>query len=181
MPHVRKILPIAALAALSLAAPVGGAEEPDSSEREQLVEEILEARKETRYWQKVMQRKQKIPRVGARLLQTFSTASLERALANSRERTKRVRRAAKDPPHERQFRCIHRHEGAWDANTGNGYYGGLQMDSSFQRTYGRWLLRTKGRAHRWTPIEQIWVGERALREGRGFYPWPVAARRCGLI
>jgi hypothetical protein len=51
----------------------------------------------------------------------------------------------------------------------------------FQRDYGRRLLRRKGRAHRWTPLEQIWVGERALREGRGFHPWPVAARRCGLI
>ena len=28
--------------------------------------------------------------------------------------------------------CIHAREGAWNANTGNGYYGGLQM------TYG-WL------------------------------------------
>ena len=26
------------------------------------------------------------------------------------------------------FLCIHRYEGAWNSNTGNGYYGGLQMD-----------------------------------------------------
>ncbi|HXH87243.1 MAG TPA: hypothetical protein VNI55_01370, partial [Gaiellaceae bacterium] len=26
------------------------------------------------------------------------------------------------------FLCIHRYEGAWNANTGNGYFGGLQMD-----------------------------------------------------
>ena len=26
------------------------------------------------------------------------------------------------------FLCIHRYEGSWDANTGNGYYGGLQID-----------------------------------------------------
>jgi hypothetical protein len=25
------------------------------------------------------------------------------------------------------FMCIHRYEGAWDAATGNGYYGGLQF------------------------------------------------------
>jgi hypothetical protein len=27
----------------------------------------------------------------------------------------------------------------------------------------------------------MWIAERALRAGRGFYPWPLAARRCGLI
>src|SRR4051812_14293335 len=27
--------------------------------------------------------------------------------------------------------CIHSGEGSWTANTGNGYYGGLQMDYSF--------------------------------------------------
>jgi hypothetical protein len=27
----------------------------------------------------------------------------------------------------------------------------------------------------------MWVAERALRAGRGFYPWPNTARMCGLI
>jgi hypothetical protein len=27
--------------------------------------------------------------------------------------------------------CIHKNEGAWNANTGNGYYGGLQMTSGW--------------------------------------------------
>ena len=31
--------------------------------------------------------------------------------------------------------CIHSHEGAWDANTGNGYYGGLQADMEFMSAY----------------------------------------------
>ena len=39
------------------------------------------------------------------------------------------------------FSCIHRYEGAWTSNTGNGYYGGLQMDLEFQRLYGRRLPR----------------------------------------
>ena len=26
-----------------------------------------------------------------------------------------------------QAQCIHRHEGSWSANTGNGYYGGMQF------------------------------------------------------
>ena len=69
----------------------------------------------------------------------------------------------------------------WATRTGNGYYGGLQMDISFQRTYGPELLRTKGTADRWTPYEQMWVAERAYRSGRGYYPWPNTARSCGLI
>ena len=85
------------------------------------------------------------------------------------------------PPHKRQWLCIHGYEGRWTSNTGNGYYGGLQMDLSFMRTYGRDLLRRKGTADHWTPLEQIWVAERAYRSGRGFYPWPNTARACGLI
>ena len=30
-------------------------------------------------------------------------------------------------------------------------------------------------------IRERWTAEKALRAGRGFYPWPVAANRCGLI
>jgi hypothetical protein len=37
--------------------------------------------------------------------------------------------------------CIHRYEGSWGAATGNGYYGGLQMDLSFQRSYAPKVLR----------------------------------------
>ena len=84
------------------------------------------------------------------------------------------------PPRRSAWMCIHRHEGAWtDPNPP--YYGGLQMDISFQRTYGRELLRRKGTADKWTPLEQIWVAHKAHRSGRGFYPWPNTARYCGLI
>jgi hypothetical protein len=85
------------------------------------------------------------------------------------------------PPRLRDWLCIHRGEGAWNSNTGNGYYGGMQMDRQFQRTYGPELYRRKGTANNWTPLEQIWVSERAYSSGRGFYPWPTTARRCGLI
>jgi hypothetical protein len=85
------------------------------------------------------------------------------------------------PAHRLEWLCIHRFEGSWTAHTGNGYYGGLQMDLSFQRTYGAKLLRKKGTADRWTPLEQMWVAEKAYRSGRGFYPWPNTARYCGLI
>jgi len=85
------------------------------------------------------------------------------------------------PPHLSQWLCIHRYEGSWTANTGNGYYGGLQMDLGFQRAYGYRLLRVKGTADRWSPLEQMWVAERAHRSGRGFAPWPNTARMCGLL
>jgi Transglycosylase-like domain len=77
--------------------------------------------------------------------------------------------------------CIHRGEGAWTSNTGNGFYGGLQMDLGFQETYGPELLRAKGTADRWTPAEQIMVARRARDSGRGYGPWPNTARVCGLL
>jgi hypothetical protein len=55
------------------------------------------------------------------------------------------------------------------------------MDLSFQRTYGGELLRSKGTADNWSPVEQMWVAERAHRSGRGFTPWPNTARYCGLL
>jgi 5-methylcytosine-specific restriction endonuclease McrA len=85
------------------------------------------------------------------------------------------------PPHYLAWMCIHGGEGAWTSATGNGFYGGLQMDYGFMSTYGGDLLRTKGTANNWTPLEQMWVAERAYQSGRGFYPWPATARNCGLI
>jgi hypothetical protein len=100
-------------------------------------------------------------------------------------RAERARRRAARPPHLHAWLCIHRHERdpaqGWATQTGNGYYGGLQMDLGFQRRYGGHLLQRKGTADRWTRLEQMWVAERAYRAGRGFYPWPNTARACGLI
>lgn len=84
------------------------------------------------------------------------------------------------PPHYNEWLCIHRYEGSWD-DPGAPYYGGLQMDWGFMRAYGGWLLDSKGTADNWTPLEQMWVAERAYRAGRGFYPWPNTAHYCGLI
>ena len=97
-----------------------------------------------------------------------------------RLRARRAWRRAMNPPHEAAWRCIQRYEGSWN-DTGAPYYGGLQMDLSFQQAYGPDLLRRKGTADNWTPVEQMWVAERAYRAGRGFYPWPNTARACGLI
>jgi hypothetical protein len=95
-------------------------------------------------------------------------------------RAERAHPAASRPPYRSAWLCIQRHEGAW-TDAGAPYYGGLQMDLSFQRTHAPALLRRKGTANRWTPLEQMWVAERALRRGTGFYPWPNAARLCGLL
>jgi hypothetical protein len=80
---------------------------------------------------------------------------------------------------QQAFLCIHSHEGSWSANTGNGYYGGLQMDYGFQRTYGREFLAAFGTADNWPPWMQITVAIRAYLSGRGFGPWPNTSRLCG--
>ena len=75
-----------------------------------------------------------------------------------RGRAVKAERAAQNPPHRRAWLCIHRFERhpeqGWATRTGNGYYGGLQMDISFQRTYGGELLRRKGTANRWTRLNR---------------------------
>jgi hypothetical protein len=121
-------------------------------------------------------------------------ARLTRRLAASEKARRRERRAYHRrlravihstvlPGHwlERSFLCIHAGEGAWGAATGNGYYGGLQMDLSFQRSYGGWALRVFGTANRWPASVQVATAIRAYTAGRGFYPWPNTARACGLI
>lgn len=172
-------LVLALVGSLALAAPSGaGATASFDPETVALVEEIRKHRAQTWHRQRVM---------GIRLTRT---AYLERrvgsldaltSLRNTwRARAQRARKRLTKPPHRSAWLCIHRYEGAWnDPNAP--YYGGLQMDITFQRTYGRYLLRRKGTANRWTPAEQMWTAEKALRAGRGFYPWPNTARRCGLL
>ena len=80
---------------------------------------------------------------------------------------------------EDAFNCIHRYEGGWGAATGNGYYGGLQMDYSFMRSYGPEYLRAIGTANHWPRSVQIAVGIRGYL-ARGFSPWPNTRRACGL-
>lgn len=134
---------------------------------------IRKFRRKTWYWQRVM---------GVHTTRRLSSAAFEplERLDGWRRLAARTWRRAKNPPHKRQWLCIHRYEGAWrDPNPP--YYGGLQMDVQFQRTYGAVIFRLKGTADHWTPLEQMWVAERAHRSGRGFYPWPNTARYCGLL
>jgi len=83
------------------------------------------------------------------------------------------------PAHYREWLCIHSHEGAWDANTGNGYYGGLQFGWSewmkFGASYGYPVPASNA-----SPMQQMWAAERYWKIA-GFYPWPNTARYCGLI
>ena len=130
-------------------------------------------RHETWRWQRTM---------GDRLTRSLNNppADVLAKIALWKQVATHTRRRAQNPPHRREWLCIHRLEGSWtDPNPP--YYGGLQMDLSFQRRYGRHLLDRKGTADHWTPLEQMWVAEQAHRAGRGFYPWPNTARYCGLI
>jgi len=150
-----------------------------SAARARSVRFIRHHRDATWTWQRVMGRP-RTPYLGD-AESSQSPLLHERLRELWRGRSKRSYRRAANPPRLQEWLCIHGYEGPWDANTGNGYYGGLQMDLEFQRTYAPGLLRRKGTANNWTPLEQIWVAERAYRSGRGFFPWPNTARFCELI
>ncbi|MDX6481027.1 MAG: Transglycosylase-like domain [Gaiellaceae bacterium] len=87
-------------------------------------------------------------------------------------------RLATNPPKLDAWYCIHHYEGSW-ADPNAPYWGGLQMDLNFQAAYGPWLLRHKGTADHWSPLQQIWAGVRAWRV-RGFEPWSTTAHACGV-
>ena len=142
-----------------------------------LLQRITVQRDETWRWQRVMHRA-RTP-LSRNVLRTRSVAYRAWALRVWRRRAQAARRLALHPPHRQQWICIHHYEGSWKDPAGP-YYGGLQMDLQFQATYGRALLRRKGTADHWTPLEQMWVAERAYA-ARGFRPWPNTARYCGLI
>lgn len=74
--------------------------------------------------------------------------------------------------------CVHEHEGAWNSNTGNGYYGGMQFDSA------SWLANGGGsyasRADLASPHDQLLVAYHYWQSS-GWNPWPNTARMCGLL
>lgn len=76
--------------------------------------------------------------------------------------------------------CIHRHEGAMDAATGNGYEGGWQFlrstwTSVGGRVYpdGHWASEARPREQ----LYRVWLVYR--RDGNSFREWGTA-RLCGL-
>jgi hypothetical protein len=74
---------------------------------------------------------------------------------------------------------VHSYEGAWTSNTGNGYYGGFQMNIGFQAAYGPWMLHHFGTANRWPKSGQLYASWKAWKV-RGWQPWPNTALMCGL-
>jgi len=148
--------------------------------REYQTRRIERATTRRRYWLRVMHRPAPPPVAD---LARLELPQLRRAADWQWRRARGLARTAHHPPHLVAWRCIQRYEtgGSWRTNTGNGYYGGLQMDRSFQLAYGAWLYRTKGTAEHWTPVEQMWTAERAHASGRGFTPWPNTARACGVL
>ena len=81
--------------------------------------------------------------------------------------------------------CVHEHEGAWNSDTGNGYYGGMQFSES------SWLANGGGKyapyAYEASPHDQLLVAYHywdagVSGPGRGSWaPWPNTARMCGLL
>ena len=188
MRQLRPLLIVLLASALSLAGAIGASAgepaepspslEPAAPSEPALTHQEIQAlidryRHRTWHWQRVMGRP-------VTLTLQHPPAEPTARIQVWKQISARTQQVAQHPPHAREWACIHRFEGSWtDPNAP--YYGGLQMDLGFQRTYGRYLLRNKGTAEHWTPLEQMWVAERALRSGRGFYPWPNTARYCGLI
>jgi hypothetical protein len=82
-------------------------------------------------------------------------------------------------PHYSSWMCIHSHEGSW-TDSGDPYWGGLQMDRGFMSTYGSdFIRRFGGYANVWPVWAQMQAAERAYRS-RGYSPWPNTAAMCGL-
>ena len=92
-------------------------------------------------------------------------------------------------PRWHEWQCIAHFESTSDWHmspttepaSGGDYWGGLQMDIGFMRTYGADMIRRHhgGLANTWSPVEQIVVANRAWQT-RGYEPWPNTSRDCGL-
>ena len=118
--------------------------------------------------------------MGVRRAKSYASLRSRRALRYWSVQARHMRWLVAHPPHKRAWLCIHRFEGGW-SDSGDPYWGGLQMDRGFMLTYAPPSLLRRGWANRWTPLEQMWVAERAHRSGRGYSPWPNTAHYCGLL
>jgi hypothetical protein len=168
-------------ATVALGAPSSGDQQQHTHHRAAAIAyysaEIARFQRQTWHWQRVMGTAVTPGRPPG--LSQMEPRQIRRAASIWESRSAAAYRRASRPPHLRQFLCIHRFEGSW-RDSGDPYWGGLQMDRGFQATYGSYLFRTKGTADKWSPLEQIWAAEKALRS-RGFWPWPNTARSCGLL
>ncbi len=89
-------------------------------------------------------------------------AWIERLWSHRRLMARRL--AAQHPAiaHLSLWLCIHQGEGAWDADTGNGYYGGLQAHMNWYGVYRMDLLSA------W---EQMLAAETAYRQSGYSTAW----------
>lgn len=62
----------------------------------------------------------------------------------------------------------------WSANTGNGFYGGLQFTLESWRGVGE-----SGYPHQHSALTQMWAAERLL-DLQGWGAWPACSRKLGL-
>jgi hypothetical protein len=95
--------------------------------------------------------------------------------ANEVKTERMARRGGGDGVWDRLAQC--ESSGDWQANTGNGYYGGLQFHPRTWRAFkpsGYPAL-----AHKATPKQQIDVAKRVLAT-QGWNAWPACSRKLGL-
>lgn len=67
--------------------------------------------------------------------------------------------------------------GRWHINTGNGYYGGLQISGGTWRAYGG--KKYARDAHRASKTQQVRVAKR-IQHRQGWGAWPACSRRIGV-
>ena len=93
--------------------------------------------------------------------------------------TQTTQRPPARPRHYRAWNRIAHCESTsrWHINTGNGYYGGLQISAGTWRAFGG--LRYARLPHRVGKLKQMRVAERILR-GQGWGAWPHCSRVAGM-
>lgn len=106
-----------------------------------------------------------------RVTQDVSPPSYGRPRRVLRDRANRSEQRA--PLHDWTGVAACESSGHWDDNTGNGYYGGLQMDLTFWTNYGG--LRYAHRPDLASELEQITIAERGLAV-QGIGSWPICGR-----
>jgi len=109
---------------------------PPQLDQWQIQRQIDRYRHETWRWQRTM---------GRKLTRKLANppADVEAKIGVWKRVALKTRSRAQNPPHKRQWLCIHHYEGAWN-DPNPPYYGGLQMDLGFQRTYGGRAALTQG-------------------------------------
>ena len=180
----RLLLASAALFALCASAAFGAQQHGQAASHSNRAAALEYLEGELQHYEQTTWRWQRLAGVSAtqtagRRLASMGVSDLQKTVKAWQRRAVAAHRRAQHPPHLVQWLCIHHYEGAWN-DVGGPYWGGLQMDLTFQEHYGSWLYRMKGTADHWTPLEQMWVAEKALQV-RGFWPWPNTARSCGLL